>query len=225
MKPQYYIKSFIFTILVLTLSTLTAQQTPVFDEVTIDSKMNGAFITLFSTTPVLEQNVTGWHTETGWFYVTILNAVTDTTRIGNTELTDPVSDIEITNYPESTQLAFKIEKEVESFDIYTSDSPAGLLISLRFPLEEVIAALEQEKEEMLLNETETVALDDIEGQKLYKRLHAAMYLTGTSLVISGVLMEDSEHVNAPKWEIPAGIGLIAFTYLYDRLFHRDRDDQ
>ena len=131
MKPQYYIKSVVFTILVLTLSTLTAQQTPVFDEVTIDSKMNGAFITLFSTTPVLEHNVTGWHTETGWFYVTILNAVTDTTRIRDAELTDPVSDIEITNYPESTQLAFKIEKEVESFDIYTSDSPAGLLISLK----------------------------------------------------------------------------------------------
>ncbi|MEE9189923.1 MAG: hypothetical protein V3U16_04040, partial [Candidatus Neomarinimicrobiota bacterium] len=207
------------------LCTLNAQQTPVFEELTIDSKMNGAFITLFSTTPVLEQNVTGWHTETGWFYITILNAVTDTTRIGNEELTDPISKIEITNYPESTQLAFKIENEVESFDIYTSDAPAGLLISIRFPLEEVIAALEQEKEEMVLNETEAVALNDIEGQKLYRRLRAAMYLTGTSLAISGALMEDSEHVNAPNWEIPAGIGLVALTYLYDRFIHSDRDEQ
>jgi hypothetical protein len=225
MKPQYHIKSFICTVLVSVLCTLNAQQTPVFSEMIVDSKMNGAFITLFSTTPVLEQNVTGWHTETGWFYVTILNAVTDTTRIGNAGLTDPISKIEITNYPESTQLAFKIENEVESFDIYTSGAPAGLLISLRFPLEEVIAALEQEKEEMVSNDTEAVALNDIEEQKLYRRLRAAMYLTGTSLAISGALMEDSEHVNAPNWEIPAGIGLVAFTYLYDSFFHRDRDDQ
>jgi hypothetical protein len=225
MKHQYSIKSYILTAFVSVMCTLNAQQTPVFNEMTIDSKMNGAFITLFSTAPVLEQNVTGWHTETGWFYVTILNAVTDSTRIGDVRLTDHVSDIEITNYPESTQLAFKIENEVESFDIYTSDSPAGLLLSLRFPLEEVIAALEQEKEEMILNDTETVALDDIEEQKLYRRLRAAMYLTGASLAISGALMEDNEHVNAPKWEMSVGIGLVTSTYLYDRFIHRDRDQQ
>ncbi len=52
-----------------------------------------------------------------------------------------------------------------------------------------------------------------------------MYLTGASLAISGVLMEDNEHVNAPNWEILAGLGLITFTYLYDRLLHRNRNEQ
>ena len=205
------------------LTHLDGQTQAVLNGISVDAKRNGAFITINSTENIKAKNVTGWSASSDWFYITILDAVTDSIKLVKTELTSPMIDLEVHNYAESAQIAFKINREVESFDIYTSETPPGILISLRFPIDEIYSALEEEKDEMLNNIDAPLSLSKIQKQSMYKRLRAALYVAGAGLVIGGFLTEDNS-TNANNWELPAGLGIIATTYLYDTFIKKDEPD-
>ena len=61
------------------------------------------------------------------------------------------------NSGECTQLALRLEREVESFEFYQSDTPPEILLSLRFPVHEVFV---QSKNDIQNN---------ISSNSLYKR--------------------------------------------------------
>jgi hypothetical protein len=223
MRPinQKIIISLIGFIIILT--GLSGQTQAVLNGISVDAKRNGAFITINSTQNIKSENVTGWSASSDWFYITVLDAVTDSIKLVETELTSPLTDLEVHNYAESAQIAFKINQEVESFDIYTSEAPPGILISLRFPIDKIYSALEEEKDEMLNGSTAPVSLSKLQKQNMYKRLRAALYVAGTGLAIGGILTEDNS-TNANNWELPAGLGIIATTYLYDTFVKQDEPD-
>jgi len=223
MRPinQKIIISLIGFIIILT--GLSGQTQAVLNGISVDAKRNGAFITINSTQNIKSENVTGWSASSDWFYITVLDAVTDSIKLVETELTSPMTDLEVHNYAESAQIAFKINQEVESFDIYTSEAPPGILISLRFPIDKIYSALEEEKDEMLNGNTPLVSFSKLQKQNMYKRLRAALYVAGAGLAIGGILTEDKS-TNANNWELPAGLGIIATTYLYDTFIKQDEPD-
>ncbi len=50
-------------------------------EIKINSKKNGIFLTIRSNQPLSIETATGWYSENGWFYTTIMDAQIDTNLV------------------------------------------------------------------------------------------------------------------------------------------------
>ncbi len=215
--------------LTLGIVSINAQTKSIITHLNIDNKKNGAFVKLFATSPVDQKHITGWNGDDGWFYITVMNAIADSSRVVNSEIKYPVSEIQVNNTDESTQISLKIKKTIENFEFYQSKSPPEILVSLRFPIYEVAAILEQERENMGSAESITTERGQIETYTevpipdQYKRIRAALYLSGASLTIAGAALESSKSEGF-SWEIPTGLALIAGTFIYDKYFHKPKKE-
>ena len=215
--------------LTLGIVSINAQTKSIITHLNIDNKKNGAFVKLFATSPVDQKHITGWNGDDGWFYITVMNAIADSGRVVNSEIKYPVSEIQVNNTDESTQISLKIKKTIENFEFYQSKSPPEILVSLRFPIYEVAAILEQERENMGSAESITTERGQIETYTevpipdQYKRIRAALYLSGASLTIAGAALESSKSEGF-SWEIPTGLALIAGTFIYDKYFHKPKKE-
>jgi len=210
----------------LSFVSLQAQTKSVVTHLNIEAKKNGAFVKIQTTSPVDPKHITGWTAEGGWFYITILGAISDSMRVANSELKFPVLEIQVDNTKESTQLAFKIDQTIENFEFYQSLSPPEILASLRFPLGEITGILEEERDEMA--SVEPINAEDIQIQTNtgvllpdhYKRVKTALYLTGASLTIAGAAIEANKSEGF-TWEIPTGLAIIVGTFIYDRYIYKE----
>ena len=224
-------KSINIAIICITLGivSVNAQTKSIITHINIDNKKNGAFVKLFTTAPVEQKHITGWTADDGWFYITVLNAIADSGRVASSEIKYPVSQIQVNNADESAQIALKIDETIENFEFYQSKSPPEILLSLRFPVNEIASVLEQERENM----GSAVSITTEEGQfetdtgvlipDQYKRIRAALYLSGASLTIAGAALESSKSEGF-SWEIPTGLAMIAGTFIYDKYFHKPKKE-
>ena len=193
---------------------LGQQIKPEISNLKIDIKQNGVFVQMKSSIPINIQNVTGWSTETGWFYITILNAISDSVSISNSTYKFPITNIQTANSEESTQIALRLEREVESFEFYQSDTPPEILLSLRFPVHEVFV---QSKNDIQNNISSSYLYKRPDKSTKYKRIRTGLYLVGTSLTIAGAMDRDnSEEMN---WELPTGIIILTGTYFFDTVLY------
>ncbi len=211
--------------LTLSIVSINAQTKSIITHLNIENKKNGAFVKIFTTSPVDPKHITGWNADDGWFYITILGAIADSGRVVNSEIKYPVSQIQVDNAEESAQIALKVDKTIENFEFYQSKSPPEILVSLRFPINEIATVLEQERENMGSVEYVTTIDGKIETDERvpipnqYKRIRAALYLSGASLTIAGAALQSNKSEKF-SWEIPAGLAIIAGTFIYDKYFHQ-----
>ena len=209
--------------------SINAQTKSIITHLNIENKKNGAFVKIFTTSPVDPKHITGWSTDDGWFYITVLRAIADSGRVVNSKIQYPVSQIQVDNAEESAQIALKVDKTIEKFEFYQSKSPPEILVSLRFPINEIATVLEKERENMGSVKSVTTIDGQIETdtgvQRLdqYKRIRAALYLSGASLTIAGAALQSNKSENF-SWEIPAGFAIIAGTFIYDKYFHKYKKD-
>ncbi len=194
-----FTKKTIFLLLLLT-GISKGQEKSYINDLRIDPKQNGLFLTVRSSSPLKIENLTGWVNE-NWFYMTVHQAYGDTTALRSTPLVNPVITIENTNAEESTQLALRINGQIENFEFYLSDDKQTIIAALYYPAETVVALMEQ-------NQTAGYS-----SYKLSSRLRTVFYLTGAALTISGVISGDgSEQGNT---ELTLGIIILAGTYIYE----------
>ena len=211
--------------LTLSIVSITAQTKSIITHLNIENKKNGAFVKIFTTSPVDPKHITGWTGDDGWFYITVLGAIADSGRVVNSEIKYPVSQIQVFNAEESTQLALKMDVTIENFEFYQSKSPPEILVSLRFPINEIATVLEQERENMESVEYVTTIDGKIETDRgvqipdQYKRIRASLYFSGASLTIAGAALQSNKSEKF-SWEIPAGLAIIAGTFIYDKYFHQ-----
>ena len=104
------------SILLLFFFSFTFGQGATINNLEIDSRQNGTLINVGSTKKIDLEDVTAWYSSE-WFYLTIYNAKTDSTKLSNQKLNEAITKIEIANNEESTQIALKLRKEIESFEI------------------------------------------------------------------------------------------------------------
>ncbi len=219
-----------FICLTLGIVSINAQTKSIITHLSIENKKNGAFVKLFTTSPVEQKHITGWTGDDGWFYITVMGAIADSNRVVNSEIKHPVSQIQVNNTDESTQIAIKVKETIENFEFYQSKSPPEILVSLRFPIYEVAAVLEQERDSMGSAEsitTEEGQFDTDTGVLIpdqYKRIRTALYLSGASLTIAGAALESSKSEGF-SWEIPTGLAIIAGTFIYDKYFHKPNKEK
>lgn len=211
--------------LTLSIVSINAQTKSIITHLNIENKKNGAFVKIFTTSLVDPKHITGWTGNDSWFYITVLGAIADSGRVVNSEIKYPVSQIQVFNAEESTQLALKINATIENFEFYQSKSPPEILVSLRFPINEIATVLEQERENMGSVEYVTIIDGKIETDRRvpildqYKRIRASLYLTGASLTIAGAALQSNKSEKF-SWEIPAGLAIIAGIFIYDKYFHQ-----
>ena len=123
----------------------------------IDSRDNGTIVKLKSTKKVDLKNVTAWYSSE-WFYLTIYDAKSDSTKLSNTPLSKIVKKIEVANSDESTQIALKVNESIESFEIM-SPSKKEVSFILRFSQEEITNDLAENDLE------ELIEVDEVKSDK------------------------------------------------------------
>ena len=94
------------------------------------------------------KNVTAWYSSE-WFYLTIYDAKSDSTKLSNTPLSKIVKKIEVANSDESTQIALKVNESIESFEIM-SPSKREVSFILRFPQQGIKSDLSDNSLEELI---------------------------------------------------------------------------
>ena len=122
------------SILLLFFFSFTFGQGATINNLEIDSRQNGTLINVGSTKKIDLEDVTAWYSSE-WFYLTIYNAKTDSTKLSNQKLNEAITKIEIANNEESTQIALKLRKEIESFEI-TNPTRKNISFLLRLSQEQ-----------------------------------------------------------------------------------------
>ena len=103
------------------------------------------------------KNVTAWYSSE-WFYLTIYDAKSDSTKLSNTPLSKIVKKIEVANSDESTQIALKVNESIESFEIM-SPSKREVSFILRFPQQGIKSDLSDN------NLEELIEVDEVKSGK------------------------------------------------------------
>jgi hypothetical protein len=166
----------------------------------IEPKQNGIFLTIQSSSPLKIENIIGWVND-DWFYITVHEAVGDSISIQTAQYSYPVITVENTNAEESTQIALRLHGKIENFEFYLSDNKQTIIAALYYSAESVVALLEEKQ------------LEDYSSYKLNSRLKSVFYLTGGALTISGVISGDGSKGN--NTELALGLTILACTYFYD----------
>ena len=178
----------------------------------VEVKKNGVFLKIRSNKSIPKSAVTGWYSDNGWFYVTIMNAFIDTNLVENIKYPAPVKKIIVHNLEESVQISLAVPI-IETHEFLWYGNPRELLVSLRFPPESITPVFAEAK----LNNKRNV---NLESELNYSRIRNAALLIGVSLSVAGVVASDGQE--ALGWELPTGLGLLIVTYIYDRYIRIDK---
>ena len=190
------------TVIVLSIliSMSYGQSKSLINNLRIEPKQNGIFLTIQSSSPLKIENIIGWIND-DWFYITVHEAVGDSISIQTAQYSYPVITVENTNAEESTQIALRLHGKIENFEFYLSDNKQTIIAALYYSAESVVALLEEKQ------------LEDYSSYKLNSRLKSVFYLTGGALTISGVISGDGSKGN--NTELALGLTILACTYFYD----------
>ena len=172
----------------------------------VEVKKNGVFLKIRSNKSIPKSAVTGWYSDNGWFYVTIMNAFIDTNLVESIKHPALVKKILVHNSEESVQISLAVPI-IETHEFLWYGNPRELLVSLRFPLESITPVFAESK----VNNKRNV---NLESELNYSRMRNAALLIGSSLAIAGIV--DSDGQDSIGWELPTGLGLLIVTYMYDR---------
>ncbi|MEC9455336.1 MAG: hypothetical protein VX703_00900 [Candidatus Neomarinimicrobiota bacterium] len=115
--------------------SLSFGQNNTINNLSVDSRDNGTIIELQSTKTVDLKNITAWYSSE-WFYLTVYDAKSDSTKLLNTDFSNPIRKIEVANSEESTQIALQFNESIESFEIMPP-LKKGVSLILRFPQEDI----------------------------------------------------------------------------------------
>ena len=187
-------------LLSILISMSYGQSKSLLNNLRIEPKKNGIFLTIQSSTPLKTENITGWVND-DWFYMTVHEAVGDSISIQSTQYSYPVITVENTNAVESTQIALRLHGIIENYEFYLSDNRQTIIAALYYSAESVVALLEEKQ------------IDNQSNYKLNSRLKAVFYLTGGALTISGVISGDGS--DGKNTELTLGLIILACTYFYD----------
>jgi len=130
--------------------------------ISIDVKSNGTIIRLNTRKPFSERNISSFINRHGWYYLTVVGAMVDTTSINNGLARGVIRRIESDQIGETAQVAFKLGSKVISHEWYQSLDPNEIVITLRTPLGKMKERIENVKERQRLD---TVVLDAGHGGK------------------------------------------------------------
>ena len=172
----------------------------------VEVKINGIFLKIHSDKPIPENTVTGWFSDNGWFYATIMNAYIDTNLVESLRPPALVKKIIVHNSAESVQISLAVPI-IETHEFSWYGNPLELEVSLRYPIKTIKPVFAEANPTNQNNPSLATKLN-------YSRMRTAVMLIGVSLSVSGIV--DSDGQDSISWELPTGLGILIATYFYDR---------
>ena len=128
----------------------------------ISEKANGTVLRLKTRSSFPEGNISSFFHENGWFYITIADALVDTTEIRRSDTRGVVRNITADQLESTAQIAFQIKTKVESHELYQGKDPSEIVVSLRTPMDNSVARIKEVKDRWKLD---TIVLDAGHGGK------------------------------------------------------------
>jgi len=190
------------TVIVLSIliSMSFGQSKSLLNNLRIEPKQNGLFLTIQSSSTLNIKNITGWVND-DWFYMTVHEAIGDSISIQSAQYSYPVITVENTNAEESTQIALRLQGNIENYEFYLSENKQTIIVALYYSAESVVALLEEKQIENQSNFT------------LNSRFKSVLYLAGGALTISGVISGDGS--DGKNQELTLGLFILACTFFYN----------
>ena len=171
----------------------------------VDSRQNGTLINIGSTKKIDLEDVTAWYSSE-WFYLTVYDAKTDSTRLSNQTLSKAITKIEIANNEESTQIAFKLKKEIESFEI-TNPTRKNISFLLRLSQEEAKKSIAMDDNIEQFAESNS-KYENIKKSNRFKKSNSGKRTDKTvELSLLGVIVAMSDITNSTTFLFGAIIAL------------------
>ena len=128
----------------------------------INEKANGTVLRVKTRSIFPEGNISSFFHENGWFYITIADALVDTTELRRSDARGVVRKITADQLGSTAQIAFQIKTKVESHELYQGKDPSEIVVSLRTPMDNSIARIKEVKDRWKLD---TIVLDAGHGGK------------------------------------------------------------
>jgi len=209
---KYAERFFLSLLLFSFLKAVPGDSLAIISDIMIDEKQNGILVYTRTTKTVDKTMISGWITDANWIYFTIYHAQSDTTALNRTIKNGPIREIEATNTKESTQIAIRIAKSVETIDFYTDTNPPGIYFTLGYPDEIFAMAGNSSKKENSINK------DQIDRQPVYmpwySPLKKSLYLFGTIMSVSGIISADNSDEQGN--ELTIGLTVLTGTIVFDK---------
>ena len=109
-----------------------------------------------------EGSISSFFHENGWFYITIADALVDTTEIRRSDTRGVIQRVAADQLGKTAQLAFQIRSKVESHELYQSRDQNEIVVSLRTPMDNSVSRINKVKDRWKLD---TIVLDAGHGGK------------------------------------------------------------
>ena len=171
----------------------------------VDSRENGTLIKIGGTKKINLKDVTAWYSSE-WFYLTVYNAQTDSTKLADKDFDGSITKIEIANNEESTQIALKLRKEIESFEI-TNPTRRNISFLLRLSQEEAKKSIEMDEDIQKISE-QNIEYDQSENKEdLTQEKNFTTNKLGTLLPLIGVIVSAIDISNPTIFLVGAIVGL------------------
>ena len=130
--------------------------------VNITQKANGTILRINTKKIFPEGSISSFFHENGWFYITIADALVDTTEIRRSDTRGVIQRVAADQLGKTAQLAFQIRSKVESHELYQSRDQNEIVVSLRTPMDNSISRINKVKDRWKLD---TIVLDAGHGGK------------------------------------------------------------
>ena len=130
--------------------------------VNITQKANGTILRINTKKIFPEGSISSFFHENGWFYITIADALVDTTEIRRSDTRGVIQRVAADQLGKTAQLAFQIRSKVESHELYQSRDQNEIVVSLRTPMDNSVSRINKVKDRWRLD---TIVLDAGHGGK------------------------------------------------------------
>ena len=130
--------------------------------VNITQKANGTILRINTKKIFPEGSISSFFHENGWFYITIADALVDTTEIRRSDTRGVIQRVAADQLGKTAQLAFQIRSKVESHELYQSRDQSEIVVSLRTPMDNSVSRINKVKDRWKLD---TIVLDAGHGGK------------------------------------------------------------
>ena len=148
------------------------------DKILINSKKNGIILELTSNSNIENKSITGWQSNSGWFYITLYEFKENLNFLSE-NIPDIISDFQIIKLDKSIQIGIKTSHSIDNFEYQTSNSKNKIVTILHYS-NEILSSIVSNYPTM----------DSINSNKKLNSIKW-FYLTGITTTTSSFLYNDN----------------------------------
>ena len=132
------------------------------EELKIEQKSNGTIVRVKTKKSFSDRDISSFINKHGWFYLTVVGGVVDTSRLNKTITRGIIHRIETDQIKETAQIALKLRSNVISHEWYQNHDPNEIVITLRTALDNNISQMKEARNRWKLD---IIVLDAGHGGK------------------------------------------------------------